>query len=411
MWPRKRFDIRMTDIAAGIFYCLKPFPAAQAREQLEKFWAPDGDGLAFLSVRSGFDALWEALKLPEGSEVLITAVNIPHMAEIIRFHRLVPVPVDLDLERMAPLEDLLPKLRSEKTRAVVVAHLFGGQVRMEPILRWAKENGLLVIEDCAQAYSGLHYRGHPEADVSMFSFGSIKTATALGGALFRIRNPQLAARMRAVEQSWPVQSRLKYLQRLLKYAWFSVVCRPVPFALFVSTCRLMGYDYDHIIHSAVRGFPGNDWRQKIRHQPCGPLMLLLLRRLKRYDMGRLAQRAAKGEMLLELLSPHVFCPGAKAENRTHWVFPILVDDPVGVTARLQRAGFDAARTHSLAVIDAPPDHPLAPPLGESRRLLQQLVCLPIYPEIPDRAIRQMANVVLEPYHPSPVFIPKTHPVG
>lgn len=408
MWPRKRFDIRLRDIAVGIFHCLRGVNRHTARDRLERYWAPEGDGLAFLSVRSGFDALWEALCLPKGAEILISAVNIPHMAEIVRRHDLVPVPVDLDLATMAPQVDSLPSLLTERTKAVVVAHLFGGQVGMEPVIAWAKQHGLYVIEDCAQAFCGLGYRGHPQADVSMFSFGSIKTATALGGALFRVKDPELRQRMRLVEERRPVQSRFKYLRTLLKYAWFSLMCRPLPFAAFVSGCRLVGADYDRIIHSAVRGFPGDDWLVKIRHQPCGPLLAVLLRRLRTYDYGRITRRAAKGELLLELLSERVFCPGFQALNRTHWVFPILVDDPLAVTTRLQAAGFDAARTHSLVVIEPAGNGPV---LREARRLLAGLVCLPIYPEIPDGDLRKMAKVVLTFAPPQPVLIPSPHPVG
>ncbi len=400
----------MYDIALGVFLSLKGVRRELARRRLEDFWAPQGDGMAFLSVRSGFDALWEALALPEGSEVLITAVNIPHMAEIIRRHRLVPVPVDLDLATMGPQVPLLQAALSDKSRALVVAHLFGGQVHVEPLLRWAKSHGLWVIEDCAQAFCGKEYRGHPEADVSMFSFGSIKTATALGGALFRVRDPDLLEKMRLVQQRWPVQSRLRYLRTLLKYAWFSVLCRPIPFGTFVLGCRWLGFDYDQIIHSAVRGFPGEDWLLKIRHQPSGPLLALLHRRLRKYDYTRLLRRAHKGEILLEILSQRVFCPGCQALRRTHWVFPILVENPMEITTRLQQAGFDAARTHSMIVIDPRPGQGNLP-LGEARRLLAGMVCLPIYPEMPDRAVRRMADVVLGAYRPRAILVAKTHPVG
>lgn len=410
MWPRKRFDIGLRDIAVGMALCLKGVSRQTARQRLEHYWAPEGDGLAFLSVRSGFDALWQAFDLPQGTEVLITAVNIPHMAEIIRRHGLVPVPIDLDLATMAPQDQALAAALSPRTRALVVAHLFGGRVPIEPVITWARKHGLLVIEDCAQAFSGREYRGHPEADVSMFSFGSIKTATALGGALFRVKDRGLLEKMRSVEAQWPVQSRLRYLRTLTKYAWFSFMCRPIPFGAFVAGCRLCGVDYDRIIHSAVRGFPGDDWLVKIRHQPSGPLLALLHRRLRLYSYERIERRARKGEMLLSLLGSRVFCPGYQALERTHWVFPILVDDPVAITNHLQHAGFDAARTHSMFVIDPPPGYAHVS-VAESRRLLAGLVCLPIYPEIPDRALRRMADVVLGNYRPRPVLVANTHPVG
>jgi dTDP-4-amino-4,6-dideoxygalactose transaminase len=50
---------------------------------------------------------------------------------------------------------------------------------------------LLVVEDCAQAYCGTEFDGHPDADVAIFSFGPIKTATASGGGLLRVRDGEL----------------------------------------------------------------------------------------------------------------------------------------------------------------------------------------------------------------------------
>jgi len=41
----------------------------------------------------------------------------------------------------------------------------------------------LLVEDCAQAFAGTQYYGYPQADVSLFSFGAIKSCTALGGAV------------------------------------------------------------------------------------------------------------------------------------------------------------------------------------------------------------------------------------
>ena len=63
--------------------------------------AADGEDV-FLSVRTALDLLLEAWALPRGSEVLMSAVTIPDMVAIVRHHGLVPVPVDLDMRRLAP---------------------------------------------------------------------------------------------------------------------------------------------------------------------------------------------------------------------------------------------------------------------------------------------------------------------
>ena len=60
-----------------------------------------------LSVRSIWDNFLRNLRLPRGSEVLMTAINIPNMVQIVRFNNLVPVPVDIDFDELKPkLEDI-----------------------------------------------------------------------------------------------------------------------------------------------------------------------------------------------------------------------------------------------------------------------------------------------------------------
>ena len=149
------------DVLFGI--CRVCFPLKQAG--IERFaqgiFADPEHVLACLSVRSGFDLLLGALKLPRGSEVLVSAITIPDMIRIIEHHGLLPVPVDLDPQQVAPGIENWRRAVTPATRAILVAHLFGGRVAMEPILDLAAQKKLLVIEDCAQAYAGTGYQGHP----------------------------------------------------------------------------------------------------------------------------------------------------------------------------------------------------------------------------------------------------------
>lgn len=55
-------------------------------------------------------------------------------------------------------------------------------------------------QDCAQSFAGMAYTGHQDADVSMFSFGTIKTATSFGGAILRVRDSDLLTEMKRREK-------------------------------------------------------------------------------------------------------------------------------------------------------------------------------------------------------------------
>jgi len=398
MWVRKRFDITWSDLGFGILNTWLPRRRAAIQRRVEQIWSRCDDTLACLSVRSGFDLLLQQLRLPPKSEVLISALTIKDMVRIVRQHGLVPVPVDLDMHSLSPRFDLLRRAITPATRAVLVAHLCGGRVPMDPIIELAGEHGLLVIEDCAQAFAGTEYKGHPQSDVSMFSFGPIKTATALGGGVLRVRDRELLTRMRAAQAVYPVQGRLAYLARLLKYSAMKAgSIRPV-LGLVVRVCRLIHYDHDHFFNGSARGFAGRQFFSRIRRQPSAPLLSVLKRRLVTYDKKRLAERISKGEFLLGLLHHDVPCPGGEVAPHTYWVFPVEVEDPGRVIAELATAGFDATQGQSMCVVAPPADRPELDPVA-ARCGISKIVYLPFYPEMPVRPLQRMAEVVLRETRP------------
>jgi perosamine synthetase len=393
MWVRKKLDIGWADLARGAWCGCLPSSRGSAQRKVEEAWSSSGEILACLSVRSGWDLLLSELDWPPGSEIAMSALTIPDMARIAEHHGLTPVPVDIDLNTAGPNLDSLRRSITSSTRAVLVAHLFGAQIPMAPIIAIAREHGLLVIEDCAQAYDGGKYQGHPETGAALFSFGPIKTATAVGGAVLRVRDAELLEKMRRRQEAYPVQARAQFMARLAKYSLLKAISSRPTFAAFVRCASAAGFDCDRLVNGSVRGFPGSAFFERIRQQPSAPLLALLLRRLRRFDRRRLEQRSRLGERLCRLLEHSTFCPGACAANHTHWVFPILASDPAGVIAALREAGFDATQGHSMAVIPAPADRRELTPHC-AMEALARIVYLPVYPEMPERELERMAKVVL-----------------
>jgi perosamine synthetase len=393
MWSRKRLDIGWADLLTGVVRSCFPPNRRSAAEKVERLWGDARQSLACLSVRSGFDLLLGALDLPRGSEVLVSAVTIPDMVRIIEQHGLTPVPVDIDPVRMAPRSGDWGRLVTPATKAVLVAHLFGGRTDMAPIIELAKKHGLAVIEDCAQAFAGTSYQGCPQADASMFSFGVIKAGTALGGAVLQVRKPEILNKMRHAQAQWPVQSRWHYLRRMMKYSGMKLLSSRPTTGMVAWVCKVVGCDYDLWVNRAARGFPGDGFFKQIQRQPSAPLLAVLERRLRRYDAERWGRHAAKGRELARLLGPKVSCPGAMVEPHTYWVFPIISDAPKTLMELLARAGFDATQGQSLCAVHPPEDRPqLAPKAAE--QLLAGVVFLPFYPELTETEVRRMADVVI-----------------
>jgi len=387
LYPRKQLDIRWSDLAAGFVGCISPGDLKSHVSAIEQSFAPGEAVLVTFSVRSSLDLCLQALALPRGSEVLMTALTIREMADIVRKNGLVPIPLDLELETLAPALSTVESAITPKTRAIIVAHLFGTRVPMDPIVELAKRNNLFVIEDCAQAFTGREYTGHPQGDLAMFSFGSIKTSTALGGALVRAKDPQFLHKMRAIQASYPLQSRDEHLKAVFTHVCVKLFTVPLIYGLFYRACAAMEKDFDQVIN-AVRGLPEEEEEQsldEIRKQPSGSLVALLARRLRTFDAAGFRKRTEIGSEFAKSLPPGLSCLGGNGASHSFWVFPVLVEAPERFASALRSYGFDATTAGSaLSVID-PPANATFPVAAKLRAAYQKLIYLPVYPKVPRRA--------------------------
>jgi perosamine synthetase len=400
LYPRHRIDVSARDLLFGISACLWAFGRRRLEAEVGRTFPPAEDALACSSVRSGFDLLLGALALAPGEEVLVSAVTHPDMVRIIEAHGLRAVPVDLETSTLEPQCELLEEALSPRTRVILVAHLFGGRFDLGPVAAFARREGLPLVEDCAQAFRGSSDPGDPLAAVSMFSFGTLKTASAVGGAVLHVRDPDLLERMRRAQERWPVQRRRHYALRLLKTLCLVLLGRPLPYGLLARACDLLGRDLDYLVNGAVRAFPASSNASDgllsgIRRRPSAPQLAMLARRLRTFDGVRLARRAAAGERVAVRMAETAKHPGAFAPLRTHWLFPVVTPEPHELISRLRRKGFDASRaTSNIAPVLAPPGLPHLEP-GEATRMMSSLVFLPVYPELPEETLDELSNALEE----------------
>jgi dTDP-4-amino-4,6-dideoxygalactose transaminase len=131
---------------------------------------------------------WRRVHGPRGSEIIVSQINIAPMFELIEHHGFQVVAASVDVETLQLDAREVAALITPRTRAILVAPLFGSRMNLEAIGDLAREHRLLLIEDGAQMFSGPNFRGSPAADVTFFSFGLLKTATTLGGAVVFARD-------------------------------------------------------------------------------------------------------------------------------------------------------------------------------------------------------------------------------
>lgn len=107
--------------------------------------------------------------LEPGDEVLTVAAGFPTTVNPIIQNGWVPVFVDIDGKTLNTTLDHLKAAKTEKTRAVVIAHTLGNPYRADLIAEWCKQEGLFLVEDCCDAL------GATIGDAPAGSFGEFAT--------------------------------------------------------------------------------------------------------------------------------------------------------------------------------------------------------------------------------------------
>jgi dTDP-4-amino-4,6-dideoxygalactose transaminase len=122
------------------------------------------------------------LGIGPGDEVVVTSRSFVASASCVAIAGALPVFADVDPISGNVTADTITAVLTKRTRAVIVVHLAGWPCDMDPILELARERGLKVIEDCAQA-QGATYKGRPVGslgDAAAFSFCQDKIMTTGG---------------------------------------------------------------------------------------------------------------------------------------------------------------------------------------------------------------------------------------
>ncbi len=182
------------------------FILGPAVEKLEQDAATYLGAKHAIGCASGTDAVLlplKALQLHPGDEVIVPAFTFFATAGAVWNAGLRPVFADVDPATFNMRAEEIEPALTDRTRAIIVVHLFGQTAEMEPILRLAERHDLAVIEDAAQAFGARRRSGGAwryagtMGTVGAFSFFPSKNLGGFGdGGLITTDDDALADRMR-----------------------------------------------------------------------------------------------------------------------------------------------------------------------------------------------------------------------
>lgn len=141
-----------------------------------------------------------------GDEIITCPITDAGSIIPILMQNAVPVFADLDPDTYTPTAETIAAKITARTKAVMVIQLFGQMADMGPIVELCKSRGLILIEDCCQAYLA-EYKGNLSGtmgDIGCFSLQQSKHMSSGDGGVTVTNNPELARRMLLFhDKGWP----------------------------------------------------------------------------------------------------------------------------------------------------------------------------------------------------------------
>ncbi len=157
-------------------------------------------GIAVCNGSAALDAAAASLDLKSGDEVILPTFTIISCASAISRLGAVPVVVDCDAATWNMDAAAVEKRINSRTRAIMVVHIYGLPVDLDPLLDIARRHNLAIIEDAAEMI-GQTYRGRPcgsFGNLSTFSFYPNKHVTTGEGGMILTDDDALAERCRSL---------------------------------------------------------------------------------------------------------------------------------------------------------------------------------------------------------------------
>ncbi len=339
----------VTEVLQSTHYVLGPRVRELEARVAEYCGASEAVGVA-----SGTDALHlslAALKVGEGDEVITTPFTFFATVESIIYRGARPVFVDIDADTFNMDAGRIEEKITPRTRAILPVHMFGHMADMKKIGEVARRHGLSVVEDSAQAFGAAldGVRAGSYGSAGCFSLYPSKNLGGCGdGGMIVVSNPSLARDMRRLRNHGMKES----------------------------------YRHERI------GF--NSRLDELQ----AAILLVKLRRIDQYN----ALRAKNAETYTRLLSGKVRCPVQK-EGYSHVFHQYTIQSPARDEIKKRLAASDIASSIYYPI----PLH-LQEPLaylgyreGEfevAEKAAREVISLPMYPELEEAEIEQVAEIVL-----------------
>ena len=210
---QKEFEDKALEVLRSGWYIL-----GKEVEAFEEEYAAFCGSKHCVGVASGLDALilaFRALGIGEGDEVIVQANTYIASVMGITINGATPVFVEPD-EYFQIDEEKLEERITDRTKAILVVHLYGQAAKMDRIVSLCKKHNLKLVEDCAQSHGSDfdNKRTGTFGDVGCFSFYPTKNLGAFGDAGAIVTDDEELAKKIRILRNYGSQKRYYNAYRL-----------------------------------------------------------------------------------------------------------------------------------------------------------------------------------------------------
>ncbi|MBF0421382.1 MAG: DegT/DnrJ/EryC1/StrS family aminotransferase [Magnetococcales bacterium] len=405
--PRTRIYLQLPEIIAGLANLATA--AENVEHQVDAFERAFADmmgveqAVAEPYARMALYHLVMALRLPAGSEIVMTPVTIHDIVNVLLIAGLKPVFVDID-----PLTYQMDPQRLEQavtpyTRVVLVTHLFGLATDMDAIQRVCHRHSLVLLEDCSHAFNAA-WDGKKLGtfgDAGFFSLSSLKTVSTGYGGMVIAKDSQLIAQVRQQARRLPQVNKRHLATILIRNLIVNLATHPLLFSWSTfPVIRWLGQRSPETIRKLQTDNP-NVWRlQELPPQWLwrftslqAGLGLKCLSRIDDWDQ----RRRRNAQILLDHLGQVVperlvkLLPGS---YNVYWRFPFRAPEGAKFRRFMALRGVDLTTTLLPCCSTLPIFADIARPTPYAQQAVQEVHFLPVHPTIPPQRIEEMARIVL-----------------
>ena len=177
--------------------------AGKYLEDFEKKWSNycgSDEGIAVTNGTSALQVAFKSLNLQSGDEVIMPSFTIISCATAIIEAGGKPVLVDCYPDTWCLNIEQMKEKINNRTKAILVVHMFGHPAEMDPIIKIVKRHNLYLVEDAAEAHGATYNnkRVGSFGDLACFSFYANKLITTGEGGMVLSNNKKLTKKIRSL---------------------------------------------------------------------------------------------------------------------------------------------------------------------------------------------------------------------